>query len=100
MTVIFFSNFILNEANFDGGALHSSGITLEVHACVYRNSAYVLGGAISIVSLMAYSVFETNFTTNYANHGEAITFQKSHMIILRVCNNILLTVYLKTTQQL
>ena len=83
---VMYSKFIQNQAVFSGGALYISGINLELHSCIFNwNKANEFGGAVDIVSLVAFSVFETDFTTNCAYHGGSITLHESSMVIFWSC---------------
>ena len=81
VTVIYHSKFIQNQAVFSGGALYISGINFYN----FNLNKAVFGGAVDMLSFAVFSVFGTNFTTNLANHGGAMTLHEPRMVQLWNC---------------
>ena len=74
----------------DGGAISITSdlheASLELNSCNFNlNKAYVVGGAVSLLSLVDITSFETSFITNCAGHGGAITVQESRFVIFQNC---------------
>ena len=71
----------------NGGAISITSdldaASLELHSCNFNwNKANFLGGAVSLLSLVTFTSFKTNFTTNYASAGGAIIVTGPYIAIL------------------